>query len=112
MKWHRSPRASVAFYRVQKLIQGPMDMNTEENVVLADALPKKRLSAAKISEISYYSQHCWLLYSRVHIWLFAVKCGLFVHITFVILLPISMTSALIMATALCKTIRSALPTIV
>ena len=51
MKQHRSPRASVAFYRVQKLIQGPMDMITEENVVFADALPKRRQSAAKISEI-------------------------------------------------------------
>ena len=51
VKRHRSPRASVAFYRVQKLIQGPMDMNTKENVVFADALAKRWRSAAKISEI-------------------------------------------------------------
>ena len=51
MKRHRSLRASVAFYCVQKLIQGPMDTNTEENVVFADALPKGLRSAEKISEI-------------------------------------------------------------
>ena len=51
MKRHRSLRASFAFYHVQKLIQGPMGTNTEENVVFADTLPKRRRSAAKISEI-------------------------------------------------------------
>ena len=48
----------------------------------------------------------------MRIWLFATKCGLSVHIKLVILLPSSMIGSLIMATALCKTVRSALPTIV
>ena len=48
----------------------------------------------------------------MRIWLFAAKRRLFVRIKFVILLPISMTGLLIMATAMCKTVRSALPTIV
>ena len=48
----------------------------------------------------------------MHIWLFVAKRGLFVHIRFMILLLSSMTGSLIMATALCKTVRSALPTIV
>ena len=45
-------------------------------------------------------------------WLFATKRRLFVHIKFVILLPSLMMGSLIMATALCKTVRPALPTIV
>ena len=48
----------------------------------------------------------------MRIWLFAAKLGLFVRIKFVILLPILMTGSLVMATALCKTIGSALSTIV
>ena len=47
VKRHRSPRTSITFYHVQKLIQGPIDMNTEENVVFADTLPKRRPSVAK-----------------------------------------------------------------
>ena len=31
---------SVAFYRVQTRDQGPLDTETEEDVVFADALPK------------------------------------------------------------------------
>ena len=47
----------------------------------------------------------------MRIWLFAAKCGLFVHIKFLILLPSSMAGSFIIASALCKIIRSALPTI-
>ena len=43
--------------------------------------------------------------------MFAKKCGLFVHIKLVILLPSSMAGSFIMASALCNTIRSAFPTI-
>ena len=50
-KRHRSPSASVALYRVQTRIQGPIDTKTKENVVFADDLPKRRRSAAKISGI-------------------------------------------------------------
>ena len=51
VKLHQSPSAYVTFYHVQTRIQGPLDTKTEENVVFADVLPKRRRSAAKISGI-------------------------------------------------------------
>ena len=48
----------------------------------------------------------------MRIWLFAAKRMLFAHIRLVILLPSSMAGSLIMASALWKIVRSALPTIV
>ena len=112
VKRHRSPSASVAFYRVQMRIRGPLDTKTEENIVFVDVLPKRRQSAAKISGIWYYIQHGQSLYNRVRVSLFAAKRGLFVHIRLLILLPNLMAGPLIMASALWKIVRSALPTIV
>ena len=89
-----------AFYHVQTRIWGPLGMKPQENVVFADALPKRRRSAAKTSRIWYWTQHCLSLYSTVRTWLFATKRGLFVHIKLVILLPTSMVGSLIMASTL------------
>ena len=51
LKRHRSPSASVVFYRLQTRIKDLLDANTEESFVFADAKPKRRRSAAKSFEV-------------------------------------------------------------